>query len=198
MDEFSTSILSAATILFFVMDPLGNIPVMLSLLKDIEPKRRRRIIIRELLIALVILLIFLFLGQKLLDFLHLQQESVTIAGGIILLIIALRMIFPTPEGVMGNQLEGEPFIVPIAIPMTAGPSALATLILMVRSNQERMSDWFIALMIAWFSTAVLFLIAPALYKILRRRGLDALEKLMGMLLAMMAVQMLVNGVKVLL
>ena len=89
MDEFSTSILSAATILFFVMDPLGNIPVMLSLLKDIEPKRRRRIIIRELLIALVILLIFLFLGQKLLDFLHLQQESVTIAGGIILLIIAL-------------------------------------------------------------------------------------------------------------
>ena len=104
---------------------------------------------------------------------------------------------PTPEGVMGHQLEGEPFIVPIAIPMTAGPSALATLILMVRSNQEKMVEWFSALMIAWTLTAFLFLIAPFLYKILRRRGLDALEQLMGMLLAMMAVQMLINGVKVL-
>ena len=198
MGEFTTSIFSAATILFFVMDPLGNIPVMLSLLRDIDPKRRRKIIIRELLIALGILLIFLFLGQSLLDSLHLQQESVTIAGGIILLIIALRMIFPRPEGVMGHQSEGEPFIVPIAIPMTAGPSALATLILMVRSDQEQMMGWFIALMLAWTMTAILFLSAPFLYKILRKKGLAAMEKLMGMLLAMMAVQMLINGVKVLL
>ena len=117
----------------FVMDPLGNIPVVLSVLKDIEPRRRRIIIVRELLIALAILLLFLFGGQRFLDVLHLQQESVTIAGGIVLLIIGLRMIFPQREGVMGAQIDGEPFIVPIAVPMIAGPSALATLIL----NEER-------------------------------------------------------------
>ncbi len=194
MVEFSASVWSAAVVLLFVMDPLGNIPLVLSLLKDIDPKRRRTILIRELLIALGILLLFLFLGQNLLEFLDLQQESVTIAGGIVLLIIGLRMIFPQREGVMGSQPEGEPFIVPLAIPLIAGPSALATLILMVRSDPAQILNWLAALLLAWGTTAVLLLMAPLLYRLLRDRGLAALERLMGMLLIMIAVQMLLNGI----
>ncbi len=195
MFNLDESVWSAAVLLIFVMDPLGNIPVLLSILKDVELKRRRMIIIRELLIALAILLVFLFGGQAFLDFLQLQQESVTIAGGIVLLIIGLRLIFPQRGGVMGEQMEGEPLIVPIAVPMIAGPSALATLILMVRRDQEQMLSWFFAVMIAWLVVAVSLLAAPFLYRLFKERGLAAVERLMGMLLVMMAVQMIINGIK---
>lgn len=197
MTDLGTSIWSTAVLLFFLMDPLGNIPVLLSVLKGIPPKRQRFIIIRELLIALIILLVFLFGGQRILSFLHLQQESVTIAGGIILLIIGLRLIFPNKDGVMGKQPGGEPFIVPIAIPMIAGPSVLAMLMLLTQNGTGEMSNWLYALLLAWGLSAVLLLTAPFLYKILRERGLHAIERLMGMILVMMAVQMLINGIKVL-
>ncbi|MGB5436909.1 MAG: YhgN family NAAT transporter [Maribacter sp.] len=197
MTDLGSSILSTAVLLFFLMDPLGNIPVLLSVLKGIPPKRQRFIIFRELLIALVILLIFLFSGQKILNFLHLQQESVTIAGGIILLIIGLRLIFPNKDGVMGKQPGGEPFIVPIAIPMIAGPSVLAMLMLLTQNGTGQMSNWLFALLLAWGLSAILLLTAPFLYKILRERGLHAIERLMGMILVMMAVQMLIDGFKVL-
>lgn len=193
--ESPSTIWSAAVLLLFVMDPLGNIPLFLSILKGTDPQRRRIIIIRELLIALGILMMFLFFGQGLLNFLHLDQESVTISGGIVLLIIGLRMIFPSREGVMGKQVDGEPFIVPLAIPLIAGPSALATLILMVNRDPGQMGQWVLALLVAWGTTAVILLFAPFLYKVLRDRGLSALERLMGMLLIMIAVQMLLNGIK---
>ncbi|MEO1480217.1 MAG: MarC family protein, partial [Bacteroidota bacterium] len=130
-----------------------------------------------------------------LDLLHLQQESVTIAGGLVLLVIGLRMVFPTPDGVMGPQPDGEPFIVPLAIPLIAGPSVLATLILMVNAAPDRTGTWALALLMAWGATAALLMAAPLLYRLLRERGLIALERLMGMLLLMIAVQMLVNGIK---
>lgn len=188
---------SSAVLLLFLMDPLGNIPVLLSVLKDIDAKRQRQIIFRELLIALVILNIFLFMGKPLLNFLQLQQEAVTISGGIILLIIGLRMIFPSKDGLVGNQPGGEPFIVPIAIPLIAGPSAMAMLILMTQSSPNQMTSWFFALLIAWVITAAILLSAPLFLRILRERGLTALERLMGMILVMMAVQMLINGLKIL-
>ncbi len=193
----SLSIWSSAIVLIFLMDPLGNIPILLSVLKGIDPKRQRAIIARELLIALGILLVFLFMGKPLLNFLHLQQEAVTISGGIILLIIGLRMIFPTRDGLMGPQPDGEPFIVPLAIPLIAGPSVLAMLMLMTQSGPSKMTHWFFALLIAWTITAAILLVAPKLLKVLRERGLIALERLMGMILVMMAVQMLIDGVKIL-
>lgn len=193
----SLSIWSSAIVLIFLMDPLGNIPILLSVLKGIDPKRQRTIIARELLIALGILLVFLFMGKPLLNFLHLQQEAVTISGGIILLIIGLRMIFPTRDGLMGPQPDGEPFIVPLAIPLIAGPSVLAMLMLMTQSGPSKMTHWFFALLIAWTITAAILLVAPKLLKVLRERGLIALERLMGMILVMMAVQMLIDGVKIL-
>lgn len=195
MNELGASVLSTATLLFFLMDPIGNIPVLLAVLKGIPPKRQRLIIIRELCLALALLLLFLFGGKSLLNFLHLQQEAVSVAGGIILMIIGLRLIFPRPEGVMGHQPEGEPFLVPIAIPMIAGPSVLAMLILMTQNSAGSMLNWFMALMLAWGTAAIILLTAPFFMKVLKQRGLTAMERLMGMLLVMMSVQMLINGVK---
>lgn len=197
MVEIGNSVLSAAVLLFFLMDPLGNIPVLLTVLKDIDPKRQRVIIAREVSIALVILIIFLYAGKPLLNFLHLQQEAVTISGGIILLIIGLRMIFPKPEGIMGHQPSGEPFLVPIAIPLIAGPSILAMLIIMTQSDPGNMTNWLFALVLAWAASSVILLAAPFLLRFLKIRGLIALERLMGMILVMMAVQMLINGIKIL-
>ena len=191
--ELGSSIWSAAVLLFFLMDPIGNVPVILSVMKGIDPKRQRVIIVRELFMALGILLVFLYAGKPLLNFLHLQQEAVTISGGIILLIIGLRMIFPKPEGVMGVQPGGEPFLVPIAIPLIAGPSILAMLILMTQSNPGNMTNWLLALVVAWFASAVVIMFAPVLLRLLKERGLIALERLMGMILVMIAVQMLING-----
>lgn len=191
----NAEIISSAVILFFVLDSLGVVPILLTLLQDIEPQRRWKIIIRELLIALAILLIFLFFGKNLLSILQLESESVSIAGGIILFIIGIKMVFPSRHGSMGPNLEGEPLVVPLAIPLIAGPSALATLILFVNSDPNAMIDWLVVLLIAWGLTAIVLLSAPILYKILRKRGLAAVERLMGMILIMISVQMLVNGIK---
>ena len=192
--DVGNSVWSAAALLFFVMDPFGNSPLMLSLLKDVEERRRFRVVFRELLIALAVLLLFLFVGQDILNFLGLQRQSVAIAGGIVLGVIGLRMVFPRPEGVMGRQIGGEPFIVPLAIPLIAGPSAMAMVILMARSEPAATGKWVTALLLAWAGTAAVLLMAPMLYRVLRERGLIAIERLMGMILIMLAVQLVVNGV----
>lgn len=191
--DLGASVWSAATVLLFVMDPFGNAPLVLKLLENVPPERRRWVIARELLIALAVLMVFLFAGQAILDFLGLQRESVTIAGGIVLGIIGLRLIFPRPEGIMGHQPEGEPFLVPLAIPLIAGPSAMATVILMARNDPSEMGRWALAILAAWGVTAAVLLAAPALYRVLRERGLQAIARLMGMLLIMIAVQMVLNG-----
>jgi multiple antibiotic resistance protein len=189
MDTFSATVM-----LFLIMDPLGNVPTFLSVLKDIAPRRRRVIIIRELLFALVILLLFLFLGQYLLDFLKLKQESISIAGGIVLFLIALKMIFPSEGGVVGTTPEGEPFIVPLAIPLVAGPSTLAALLLLVRSQPGRMRDWFVAMVVAWALSSVILLSSNLFHRLLKERGIIAMERLMGMLLVTVSVQMFLDGI----
>lgn len=189
-----TGIFSAAVTLFLIMDPLGNIPVFLSALQNVEPKRRRFVIVRETIIALVVMVLFLFVGQYLLDFLGLKQESISIAGGIILFLIALKMIFPRDKNEGENKSEEEPFIVPLAIPLIAGPSLLATLLLFVRSEPTRMFDWLIALLIAWGISSLILLASPFVQKVLKERGLIAVERLMGMILVALSVQMFLNGV----
>ena len=187
-------ILSAGLTLLLIMDPLGNIPVFLSVLKKVENEsRKRKILIRELAIALIVLLVFLFVGQYFLQWLNLRQEAVHIAGGIVLFLIALRMIFPTEKGVMGDLPEGEPFIVPLAVPLLAGPSTLAMLILLARSQPDRIFDWLIAVLGAWGVTSLIILSSTSFHKILGNRGLMAVEKLMGMVLVAISVQMLLDG-----
>lgn len=191
--ETSFSIISTAILLNFILDPFGNVPLILSILKDVDEKRRFKIIVRELLIGLVILLVFLFFGSDFLNLFHLETTSVTLAGAVIFFIIGMKMIFPPANGASLYASQGEPFVVPIAMPMIAGPSALATLLVLSNQNPGHTMDLFWSLILAWAMSAVILLLAPFLYRILRERGLIALERLMGMLLLIMSVQMFIDG-----
>nr|MBP7465968.1 YhgN family NAAT transporter [Pseudoxanthomonas sp.] len=188
------TILSAALLLFLILDPLGNVPVFLSVLKPLPPHRQRVVLVRELLIALAVLMAFLWGGKYALELMHLRQESVAIAGGIVLFLIGIRMIFPRPEGLLGELPDGEPFIVPLAIPLIAGPSGMAAVMLMGSNEPHRLGEWSLALLLAWAATAAILLCAPLLYRLLGRRALSAVERLMGMLLVAISVQMLLDGV----
>ncbi len=180
--------------LLLIMDPLGNIPLFLSVLKNVAPERRRTILIREIFFAYIVLLSFFFLGKYLLDLLSLQQETISIAGGIILFLIALRMIFPPERDMLADAPEGEPFIVPLAIPLIAGPSTLAALLLL-RSEPGRTTEVLLAMTIAWAVAAIILFSSTLFYRVLKQRGLIAMERLMGMLLVMVAVQMFLNGLQ---
>ena len=189
-------LLSAVVTLFLVMDPLGNVPLFLSVLKTVAPERRRIVLLREVAFAYLVLVTFLLVGDYLLRFLGLEQQAVSIAGGIVLFLIALRMIFPAEGGLTGPSLEGEPFVVPLAIPLVAGPSTLATLLLLQSATPSSTIPLLLALTIAWALSGAILLSSTFLYRVLRERGLMAMERLMGMLLVMVAVQMLLNGLKV--
>ena len=180
-----------AITLLLIMDPLGNIPPFLSCLKHVQPDRRRKVLVREILFAYIVLLVFLFLGKYLLRVLSLQEETISIAGGIVLFLIALRMIFPTDHPT--DTLAGEPFLVPLAIPLVAGPSTLAALLLLQSSPNSTLQLW-VSVTLAWAVTAMILLSSTILYRLLKERGLIAVERLMGMLLVMLAVQMFINGV----
>jgi multiple antibiotic resistance protein len=187
-------LISAITTLFLVMDPLGNVPLFLSVLKTVAPQRRRAVLVREILFAYVVLILFVVAGRHLLQFLGLQPEAVGIAGGIVLFLIALRMIFPHHGSVAGDALEGEPFVVPLAIPLIAGPSTLATLLLL-QSTTASAGALVLAVTIAWVLAGAILLSSTFMYRVLRERGLIAMERLMGMLLVMIAIQMLMDGIK---
>jgi multiple antibiotic resistance protein len=192
-------VFAAVITLLLIMDPVGNIPPFLSILKVVPVERRRLVLMREILLAYGVLLTFLFLGKYLLRFLRLEQETLSIAGGIVLFLIALRMIFPREgPGVAGDPIEGEPFLVPLAIPLFAGPSTLAALLLLQQSSPGDDVPLFIAVTIAWVIGGAILLSSTFFYRLLRERGLIAIERLMGMLLVMVAVQMLINGLKTLL
>lgn len=188
------TVLSAALLLFLILDPLGNVPVFMSILKPLTPRRQRIVVARELLIALVVLMGFLWGGKYLLAMMNLRQESVAIAGGIVLFLIGIRMVFPRPEGILGELPGGEPFIVPLAIPLIAGPSGMAAVMLMGSNDPGRLLDWSLALTIAWAATAAILLSATFLYKYMGRSLLTAMERLMGMLLVVISVQMLLDGI----
>ena len=186
-------IYSTAILLFLIIDPLGNMPIFISLLKTVAPKRRSKILMRELLVALLILITFLFMGDAMLSTLNLRQEAVGIAGAIILFLIAIKMIFPPSGGIMGSTPDGEPFIVPLATPLIAGPSILATLILL--GNQNPGEQWKLvrALLIAWGVSSAILMCSGQFTRVLGNRGVFAIERLMGMVLVMLSVQMFLDG-----
>lgn len=187
--------ISVAVMLFLIIDPLGNLPVFSSILRHIDKKRRRLVLARELVIALAIMLMFLYAGETILDFLSLQREAISISGSIILLLISLKMIFPSEQDSGKTAAGEEPFIVPLAIPMLAGPSLLATLILLAHQDTSRMFDWTIAVVLAWAGSAVILMFGELFERLVGDKGLKAVERLMGMLLLMIAVQMFLNGLQ---
>jgi multiple antibiotic resistance protein len=186
---------SAAVLLFFVMDPLGNIPLFLAALTSVEPPRRFRVAARELVIAYGVLILFLFAGSSILKTLGISEPALTIAGGIVLFLIALKMVFPAVHGPLGEETDGEPLVVPLAIPYVAGPSALATVLLLSSQAPERRADWFVAITVAWGASAAILLTGSRLALLLGTRGLMAIERLMGMVLVASAVQMVLDGIR---
>lgn len=188
-------VLSAIVTLFLVMDPLGNVPLFLTALRRVAPARHRRVIVRELVIALGVLVGFLFLGRGLLGLLQVSAEALTVAGGVILLLIALRMIFPSSEHSLREEVLGEPFIVPLAVPYTAGPSALATVLLLTSREPGRWPEWLLAIALAWLASSVVLYFAAGMSRVLGDRGLVAMERLMGMLLVTVAMEMLLSGLR---
>ncbi|MBS0648949.1 MAG: NAAT family transporter [Verrucomicrobia bacterium] len=183
-------ILAMAFSFFLLMDSIGNIPLFISILKDIPHKRQTQIILRELLIALVVMVLFNYLGDYLLNALQVTPYSVSISGGIILFLIALKMIFPVKsDSENASKGEKEPFIVPLAIPLVAGPAVLAAIIL----NSQQESGTIIAIFAAWIVTTLILLSSTFLNRILGQRGILACERLMGLVLTMIAIQMFLEG-----
>jgi len=185
---------SAAILLFFVMDPIGNIPLFLAALKPVEPDRRLWVVGRELLIAYGLLVGFLYAGRPLLSVLGISEPALTMAGGIVLFLIAIKMVFPAAHGTLGEPVDGEPFVVPLAIPYIAGPSALATVLLMTSRDPGRHTAWLMAVSLAWLASAVILLLGAKLSSFLGEKGITAIERLMGMVLVASAVQMFLDGV----
>ncbi|HET9604799.1 MAG TPA: MarC family protein [Gemmatimonadales bacterium] len=188
------TLLSAAVLLFFVMDPLGNVPLFLAALRHVDPARSRTVIVRELVIALVVMVAFLFLGRYILALLHVSPAALTAGGGMILLLIALRMIFPTSEHSLKEPVDDEPLVVPLAVPYTAGPGLLATELLFMTREPHRWPVWLGAVVLAWLVSAVILYFSSHLRTLLGDHGLTAVERLMGMLLVIVGAEMLMNGI----
>jgi len=187
------SFTSAALLFFLVIDPLGGIPFILTALQPVPPERRRRVLLRELLLAYGVMVGFLFAGSSLLNVLQISEPALTIAGGVILFLIALRLVFPSPDRSLQEDFQGEPFLVPLAIPYLAGPSLLATESLLMSREPHRWPEWLGALTVAWLAAGVILLLAGQLSALLGRRGLLAMERLTGMILVALAVEMFLSG-----
>ncbi len=189
------TITAAAITLVLVMDPLGNIPIFISILNNVDESRRRLVIVREMLIALVILAGFLLFGGRILSTLQISETSLQISGGIVLFLIAIRMIFPTSRASLTGDLpDHEPMIVPLAIPLIAGPSTIATVMLLATQQPEQLVSWVMALIIAWAVTCLVLVAADWLRRSLGTRVLGAVERLMGMILVTLSMEMLISGI----
>ena len=192
----SESFFQSFILLLLVTDPFGNVPLFVSTLRQVAPERRNRVVVRECLIAFFLLLAFMFIGQSFLEALQLTEISLRIGGGVILFLIALRMVFPQPGGIFGQGTVGaaEPLIVPLAIPALAGPSALVTVLLF--SSQAKMAMWLYvaALSLVALVWLVVLLSAERLQRVLGDAVMTAFERLMGLILTALAIEMLLAGI----
>jgi MarC family membrane protein len=190
------SFFQALVLLVLVTDPFGNVPIFVSALQSVAPARRWRVVVRECLIAYALLLLFMFFGRHFLEALQLSEISLRIGGGVVLFLIALRMIFPQPGGIMGDvESDSEPFIVPLAIPALAGPSALATVLLFSSNNMTDMLIHVSALSSVAVVWLVVLLSAERMQRALGPRVMTAFERLMGLILTAMSVEMLLAGIR---
>lgn len=188
------TLFSAAATLLLILDPFGNIVVFNAILSKVPEQRRRRVLLREVAIAFCIMFGVLLVGEQLLSFLGLQQSSLSLAGGILLFLIAIGMVFPDRAVQLGSPGDDEPFIVPLATPMMAGPSGIAFLLLLASKEPDRLGEWMLALVLASVISATILIMGSRIARLLGTKGMRAAERLMGMLLILIAVQMMTNGI----
>lgn len=186
---------SATILLILITDPFGNIPLFISCLRGVAKRRRPIVILREIAIAFVILLLFMLAGNSFLRTMGLTDTSLRIGGGIVLFLIAVRMIFPHPDGLFGADKSGEPLIVPLAIPALAGPSALATVMLLSSQAPGRKLEWIAALTVTMVVCAVVLVLAERIQALLGERVVSAFERLMGLVLVAISVEMMLAGIR---
>ena len=189
------SFLSAFILLLLVLDPLGSLPVFIPIMRDVPPERRTRVALREVAIAFVVLFAFMFLGEGFLRVMRLSERSLEVAGGVILLMVAIRMIFSHEGGVYGTPEGKEPFIFPLAVPLLAGPSAMATVLLLASRQPDRVMAWAGALTCAMAVSGAVLLLCERIRRLLGDSVVSALEKLMGLVLTAIAVEMILAGLK---
>lgn len=187
--------LSAIILVLLVVDPFGNVPIVNAMLADVPVARRRWVIVRECGIAFVLLAAFMGFGPEILTVMSLSETSLSIAGGVILFMIAIRMVFGHPEGAFGVQSRGEPLVVPLAIPLIAGPSAMATVMLLASREPRQLGMLVAALVVAMGATTLVLLAGERLQRWMGDRGMQALARLMGLILTAVAVEMLLGGIR---
>lgn len=186
---------SALVLLLLVLDPFGSLPIFISVLKEVPPARRRRVALREVAIAFAVLAVFMVGGQGFLQVMRLSERSLEVAGGVILLIIAVRMVFASGGEVYASTQGREPFIFPLAVPLLAGPSAMATVLLLASRQPERLWTWMGALTVAMAVSGAVLLAADRIRQLLGSSMVAAIEKLMGLVLTAIAVEMILAGLK---
>jgi len=188
---------SALVLMLLVLDPLGNLPVFISVMRGIPPDRRTRVALREGSIAFLVLLGFMLGGQGFLQVMGLSERSLEVAGGVILLVIAMRMVFGSTSDLYDSEssVHREPMIFPLAIPMLAGPSAMATVLLLASRHPDKLSQWAAALTVAMLASTLVLLLADRIRRLLGDAVVSAMEKLMGLILTAIAIEMLLAGVK---
>jgi multiple antibiotic resistance protein len=186
--------LSVFVALFLIMDPFGNIPVFLAVLEKVPPERRKKVLVRELLFALTAVLVCILAGRQIVSLMGLRPEAISIAGGIILFLIAVRMIYPFKIFETKDDADGEPLLVPLAVPLIAGPSLLAVLLLFSSSESPDFPTLGLAALLAWFLTSLILFFSTWLLRLLGKNGLTAIERLMGMILVAISIQLFLDGI----
>lgn len=189
------SFASAFVLLLLVLDPFGSLPIFISVLKGVAPERRARVALRETLIAFAVLLAFMLAGQGFLNLMRLSERSLEVAGGVILLIISIRMIFSGGAEVYASDSQREPLIFPLAVPLLAGPSAMATVLLLASRQPEGLMHWIGALTLAMALSGIVPLTSDRIRRWLGSSMVSAIEKLMGLVLTAIAVEMVLAGLK---
>ncbi len=187
------SLFNITLTLFLIMDPIGNLSSYLSMGKELDPKRQSWIIFREMCIALAVMLFFNYVGEYIFNFLDLSETTVRLSSGVILFLIAVKILFTASDSPRANLPKGEPFIFPLAVPLVAGPALMATIMLYAHLEPVQ-SIMIIAILIAWFLSVLIFLFAGPIKRILGNNGLMACERLIGMALVLVAVQRFLEGI----
>lgn len=189
-------IIVAAITLFLVMDPFGNIPLFITILKKVPNERKTKVLVRELFFALVIMLIFLFIGRHILNLFEIKQSSLSIAGGIVLFIISLSLVFGKGiDSMASSDSDKEPLLVPLAVPLIAGPASLSVILLLSAKAPTHTGSWLFALLLAFAVNSIVLLLSFPISRFLGKSGMQAMERLMGLILALMSINMIMNGIE---
>jgi multiple antibiotic resistance protein len=187
------SLFNITVTLFLIMDPVGNLSSYISMVKELDPKRQKWIVFREMLIALAVMLFFNYLGEYIFNFLDLSETTVRLSSGVILFLIAIKILFMASDSPRANLPKGEPFVFPLAVPLIAGPALMATIMLYAHLEPTQ-SVMIFAILIAWFLSILIFLFAGPIKRILGNNGLMACERLIGMVLVLVAIQRFLEGI----